>query len=319
MKSYYFYRRKFIVCQKEDVNENIIYKKIIPYDPELFKSVLIKAISYKSVNLMIRERYNDEDEYGDSDPTREFHDSIHYSLNSNSSERLVRIALIENERYHNIVFDNLKDIDTITIDSEKTFANYNWIDNVKFIKLDAFTKCTPEIFNSGKLLQTPYEHWMDVEKYPDIDYIVTKDMNDINPQIRNLNVSLRHKESIINILVQLKKFKNLNNLTVKTNSTNDDIIGHFWHINCNELYFYIDKLDDIVAMNKYKCIKSIYYCKKETVAKNSTLIDGWFSIEDGGIKMNFVDSMKYLGTIFKRNIMLSNFATNYITSVSVEF
>ena len=307
-ESYFFYKQKFI--RKELCGcDNIIQWDVIPYNNNFFENIISNATN-KQINLTIKAdhlfdyeyNFDDEEEFYDNPDFDWFLcDRIHYHKYNSDDDKLLdelHIELNENSPYWNIVFKNIKNINIITIDTSKKFNDYNWMNNVNFIKLGKHSICTSIIFYSGKLLETNYEPWMNVENYPNILYKIDHGLRFINPNIQKLYINIYVYDDIVeNLLKQLKYFNNLNELHFCASSNTNNLIKYFLDINCNVLYFNNKYLDDIVALNKYKCIRSIFSCKKETVNNNYTIIDGWFDVEN--------EEENYLEKIIDRNRSLN--------------
>lgn len=166
------------------------------------------------------------------------------------------------------------------------FNDYSWID--KCDKICAFGMCSPEMFNSGKLDNAfiGYKQWMDVDLYPDMEYMIEDPSVHINRNIKNVIYSTDDDHELIMFLEQLKECNQLDSVKIYSSTNNRVVLDYMLDIECKRLTFAIvGLLDDLIRLDKFSVINSSYPCTREAVESTTRLVDG--SLRDqchGGFK-----------------------------------
>lgn len=197
--------------------------------------------------------------------------------------------------YWNEMFDMIKNVTTFYAELENAPPHYNWLSQVEEIVIRK--GCTLEIFNSGKVVQTNYETWMDVASQPEIAYKIEDYIDYINPAVKHLVLKFFGPDDASAI-----KSLNLKSLVVVSYVRAHDLFEWLHQVETETLQIWwdiptVEEISDIVALDKFPILKSNRECSKEVVDNTRYLIGGSFPI--AGIPMSQCDD--YLESIFARN------------------
>jgi hypothetical protein len=265
-KSYWFHGTSHVTVRDKGT------KYDIPYQPGTFEQLLEESLTTCNILTII-------DTIGDI---------LIQIINRN-----VQIFIGNHTTFWLTLFDMIKDIKTLILRSKYPIPHYNWLDQVGSIILN-HPNCTPQLLDSGKVIETPYEPWIDVEKYPKILYVIS---DCIDPRIRKAKILyMKYFQEWEKAVELVKECRNLKTLDIDVRDK-QNYFHHFEQIECKKLILTAYKISPIVALNKYESIYSKCECRKEVVDANYTLIGGRLSIRG----MDKDQSEKYLQEIFERN------------------